>query len=173
MNTEKSKNEELHEVLTAYLLRTRRRRTPERYMVLDCIADCDAHFSADSLFSQLAASGRRVSLGTVYNTIELLIECGLVVEHNFGDGGRVFELAPTGHYHLICTCCGKIKEVSDDQLESLIAAKHYPSFTMRRFSLSIYGICSRCARKNKATKKTDKILSIPNIPDKKPIRNKK
>lgn len=166
MNTDKIKNDELHEVLTAYLLRTRRRRTPERYMVLDCIAADGGHFSADSLYSRLAESGRRVSLGTVYNTIELLVDCGLVVEHSFGEGGRVFELAPTGHYHLVCTSCGKIKEVSDAELENLIAGRHYASFTPRRFSLSVFGVCSRCARRAKNLKKDAAASSGKKSPDK-------
>ncbi len=157
MNTDKAKNEELHRTLTAFLQRTRRRRTPERYMVLDCIADGDAHFSADSLCTRLAEAGQHVSLGTVYNTIGLLMECGLVTEHNFGDGRRVFELAPTGHYHLVCTGCGKVKEVPDTALEALVAGRHYASFTPQRFSLTVFGICSRCARRTKKSKKQQNI----------------
>lgn len=172
MDTDKAKNEELHRALTDYLVRTRRRRTPERYMVLDCIAAADAHFSASDIHSALADKGYRLSPVTVYNTIGLLMECGLLVEHNFGNGIRTYEMAPTRHFHLVCTVCGKVKEVSDSALEVFLAERRFASFTPRRFSLSVFGTCSRCARLAKKEKKQQKTTSKDKTDRKSTIKKK-
>ena len=86
-----------------------------------------------------------------------MAECGLVLRHRFNGNMTLYEKASQaggqpGHHHLICTSCGKIKEVRDPELNSLIDNKRFQAFTVTHFSLNIYGECSACARKKRRAK---------------------
>ena len=69
---------------TQYMQMHRMRKTPERYAIMEKVFDTVSHFSIDSLHTLVESDGYHVSRATVYNTIELLIEAGLVRRHTFG-----------------------------------------------------------------------------------------
>ncbi len=143
-------------ILAEYLERTGRRRTPERFAILDCALSLPGHFNSEQILNALEKDGKHVALATVYNTLELLVDCGVVIRHRFNDNCTTFEVAQTGtsHHHLICTRCGRVKESRDQSLLNYMELKRYPSFTPQYFSLTVYGVCSSCMRKMKA--KTNK-----------------
>ena len=89
----------------------------------------------------------RVSRATLYNTIDLLLECKLVVKHQFGNHIAQFERAFNNrkHEHLVCKMCGKVEEFSESRIEKIV--KHVEErcdFTVHHHMLYIYGICSDC-----------------------------
>lgn len=141
------------QALSEYLQRTHRRSTTERYMVLASVENMSGHFTVEELCTRLAADGRRVATATVYSTLQLLAECGLVRRLRFDDGAMRYELAPANHHHLVCLRCGKIKDVRDADLEALLQEKRYGSFTPAHFALSVYGVCSACARRKRQSSK--------------------
>lgn len=145
------------QLLSQYLRRSRRRCTPERYMVLSAAEAIPGHFTIESLTKMLSDSGRHVALATVYNTVQLLVDCGLLRRLRLSnDTAARYEVTTANHHHLLCTRCGKIKDVSDPALEELLKTRRFSAFTPESFALSVYGICSACARKARVKARLEK-----------------
>lgn len=143
---------------TEYLQGKKLRKTPERYAILDKVCDMTEHFHIDTLYSELETASYHVSLATVYNTMDLLIDCGLVRRHQFNNQPAQYEkVSGVGnHHHLICTQCGRIKDVKDQELLKMMNARRYPAFHTSYFAINVYGVCSRCQRRGKSKSKMTK-----------------
>ena len=74
------------QVLSEYLRRTHRRCTTERYMVLASAESMSGHFTVEELCAHLIANGRRVATATVYSTLQILVDCGLLRRLHLNDG---------------------------------------------------------------------------------------
>lgn len=95
--------------------------TFERKRILEEILRIKSHFDADGLYATLKKKGLRVSRDTVYRTIPLLLECG-VIQKSVGDGRREYfeRTGVKGHHdHMVCISCGKIIEFKSDEIEVL------------------------------------------------------
>ena len=124
------------------------RKTEERFALLKMAWHTAGHFGAEELRERLEQSGYHVSRATVYNTLGLLVECGLMRRHHFGQGGQeaLFEKADGSHLHLICTACGAVTECSAEaEVNSLLDSERYEGFAPRYLSAYIYGLCAKCA----------------------------
>ncbi len=132
-----------------YLAQRRLRRTPSRAAVLERVIAMPDHFYADELVHEVEADN--VSRATVYNTIELLTDAGILRRHTFGTNPAQYELihGPANHHHLVCTRCGKVKEVKDPEIDRLLSSRHFSGFNPAYTDLYIYGVCSRCSRRKK------------------------
>lgn len=150
------------QILSEYLRRMHRRCTPERYMVLASAESLAGHFTVEELCERLSADNRRVATATVYSSLQLLAECGLVRRLRLDDGVMRYEVEPGNHHHLICTRCGKIKDVRDSSLDDYLRGRRYSAFTPSQFSLSVYGICSACMRKARKSDKSKQQQSKKN-----------
>ncbi|MDE6308724.1 MAG: transcriptional repressor [Muribaculaceae bacterium] len=141
-----------HATLTAYLNTQKMRRTPERFAILDKALDMPDHFTIDSLWEALTADNYLVSRATVYSTLKLLCESCIVRRHNFEGRVSCYEKAITptvNHQHLICTECGKVREVRDPELMRLLESRRYSTFHPGYFAIYAYGICNRCAKRRR------------------------
>ncbi|MDE6301610.1 MAG: transcriptional repressor [Muribaculaceae bacterium] len=145
-----------------YLRQHHRRRTDERKTILHTVMKLDGHFTAEDLCARMREADYPVSVATVYSTLELLVDCGLVVKQRFSEKATCYEVASAGssptHHHLICSVCGKIKEVRDSAITDLLNSRRYTGFSPRSYALTIYGICTACSRKSK-NKKSQKTHS--------------
>ena len=140
--TNSSPREKFREYLAAKQLR----KTPERFALLDKALSLTGHFGADLLYESMEASGYHVSRATVYSTLELLVDCGILNRHIFGSRKTCFEVAMGSHFHLVCNACGRIREIEEEQLSHLDTSV-LDGFQPTYCSTMVYGICSDCARK--------------------------
>ncbi len=117
-------------------------------MILSAIENSDDHISAEEIYAQIVAKYPQVNISTVYRTLELLEQLGLVTETDLG-GGRVrYHPADKGqHHHLVCQECGAVIDLDDSLLSSLknTLLREY-KFSADLKHLAIFGRCSRCKK---------------------------
>ena len=156
--------EQVKTEFTDYLSLHKHRKTPERYAILEHIYSSKGHFDMDSLYNSMKQSNFRVSRATLYNTIELLLDCGLVVKHQFGANVSQYERAygNENHDHLICLNCGEVKEHKNGNLFTTAQQKKLQRFRVSYYSMYIYGICSKCMRQKQAEEKKNKTIENKN-----------
>ena len=113
---------EIKEKLNAFIKTQGLRQTPQRDAIVDVIFSTDEHFTPDELWEKLRGPDARTSPATLYRTIGLLMEAGLLQEIDLGDGQTTYDpnfLDKPAHNHLVCVDCGKVVEFEDDHLEVL------------------------------------------------------
>lgn len=122
------------------------RSTPERALILKEIYAAAGHFDADELFIKLKQKGVNVSRATVYNTLDLLVECNLVSQNSFGHKHLHYEriYGFQHHDHIICEDCGVVAEFTNEKIEEqqqLVCKQN--GFEMMRHTLQIFAHCTK------------------------------
>ncbi len=124
------------------------RLTPQRMMVVEVLHGTDKHISAEEIFAQVQARYPYANISTVYRTLDLLKELGLVAEISLGDGCVRFHPVDKGHHHhLVCQSCRKVVDIPETALTPLAEglSKEY-GFKVELRHMAISGLCAECQK---------------------------
>lgn len=138
--------DEVRKIFSDFLESRNLRKTAERYAILEEVYRHAGHFDVEALFSQMKSKKCRVSRATVYNTLDLLVECDLVSKHQFGKNQAQYEKSYgyKQHDHLICTDCNKVVEFCDPRMQSIQnTAGELLQFNVIHHSLILYAACTK------------------------------
>ena len=132
------------------------RLTMPRQAIISVLSETSEHLSAEDIYLAVHKIYPNIGLTTVYRTLELLVQTGLVFKFDFGDGKARYELSegPKGtrhHHHLVCTNCGRITDYTDfsdeevellNRIEKGLSEKY--DFKITNHLIQFYGLCDRC-----------------------------
>lgn len=124
--------------------------TQQRDVILRRVLEIDRHFSAEDLLADFQGSDQGISKATVYRTLALLVDAGVLEALDFERGHMLYERASARHHHdhLVCLACHRIDEFHDEEIERLQEqiARRY-GFATVSHTHHIYGVCRRCQEK--------------------------
>lgn len=120
----------------------------------------EIHRNAADIYQSLKKKRYRISLATIYRTLNLFVEAGLVRSEDFGEKHSHFEPDTPGaiHGHLICLACGLVKEFKEEKLtEELEVISQRLGFKLAKYSLQIFGFCEKCSQSTMRDKDKSKL----------------
>jgi Fe2+ or Zn2+ uptake regulation protein len=118
--------------------------TPQRRAIVRALAARGGHWTAAELVEGLAGDLRSASRATVYSTLALLRELGVLAAVAAPDGELRFDANPEPHQHFVCMRCGRLEDVPTDWFPVAVAPGVTPPFAVERFRVVGEGICASC-----------------------------
>ncbi len=144
----------LWDQLDAYLARHGLRQTNQRKDIVNALIGMrEKHVDAEKLHTTVKEMGLDIGLATIYRTLGLLREAGIVEQRSFTDGRAIFELSiPDEHHdHLICIDCGVVKEFENEEIEAIqVKIANSLGFSLSSHKLELYARCLREPCPNRA-----------------------
>jgi len=136
-------------IIAAELRKNGIKLTQQRRAIIEVISSCREHLTPADIFERVKGKNKGIGLVTVYRTLEMLHEQGLLCEVHIGDSCRSYLTRAGGHHHhhLVCENCGTVVDFSDcklDDLEDRLVST--TGFTINRHLLEFMGLCSKCQR---------------------------
>ncbi|KRL36992.1 Fur family transcriptional regulator [Liquorilactobacillus uvarum] len=127
------------------------KNTPQRQVILSYLMTSHDHPSIEMIFNYVRGNGFSVSLATVYNTLQLLIDNNLIIEIAADSGGHMrYDYFEVPHYHVICVNCNRIVDVFDDEYKKNEKnAQLETGFQVFNSQYEVYGLCPECQEKIK------------------------
>ncbi len=119
--------------------------TIQRRLILEELSERNDHPNAEQIFDSLRKKSHKLSLATVYRTLETLVQNHLVLEYNQGKNASRYEIMTSPHYHVICLKCNRMENVfgiTIEGLENEIAK--ITSYRIEKHRLDVYGLCPQC-----------------------------
>ncbi|MCH5462369.1 transcriptional repressor [Lactobacillus sp. LC28-10] len=128
------------------------RITPQRKLILDYLMTHENHPPVEEIYKELAPQMATLSLATVYNTLNLFVELGIVIEIPNENGGVRYDFFGRPHYHAICENCGKVTDIYDPNLPQIDGmlqntAKKQSGYSFNACHIELYGLCPECQAK--------------------------
>ena len=137
------------EKIQALLKSEGKRLTSKRALVYQVIQESESHLPAEEIYLRAKAIDPNISLSTVYRTLNILKELGLVRELHLDEEHHHYELVESSaHYHMICSQCGKVEEFKSKLVERLTEEleKNY-GFETKSIHIDFIGLCANCRSK--------------------------
>jgi len=123
-----------------------RRLTPQRRLILEVVEESETHLDAEAIHARVKLQDPNISLATVYRTLPILKQMGLVEEHRLGEGHSHYEAARNRpHYHFVCLGCGKVIEFDAPLLAQVIGElSEQRGVSVTHAHLRLSGYCTQC-----------------------------
>jgi len=140
---------ELESLLNLYLADKKLHRTEERFVILNRVCSFSSFFDVNMLQESFKNINFTVSLATLYNTINLFVDAGVLVAHHFSTASTHYELKLLAekHAYLICNECKNIRILREAAIKKLIRSAKVNRFTPDYYAIYIYGLCNKCKAK--------------------------
>lgn len=122
------------------------RFTPQRQAILEFLLATDTHPTAEEIYKQVKLKFPGVSLGTIYNTLNMLKEYGYILELPCGDMSSRFDGRAANHYHAMCNSCGKVVDFDSTLIEMDEQVAAFTGYQVSTHNLVFYGICPDCQK---------------------------
>lgn len=128
------------------------RVTPQRIHILDAVCDGNGHTTLGEIYARARAFDKTIDRSTLYRTLKLFTELGLVVSADKGDGETYYEIAkPQRHHHLVCRQCGQEQEIEHGVMQSMFDQVYETyGFRVDNDHLILSGLCETCQHKSEA-----------------------
>lgn len=123
------------------------RFTPQRQAILEFLLSTTTHPTAEEIYQHVKAKFPGVSLGTIYNTLNMLKEHGHILELSYGDMSSRFDGNPHNHYHVVCSTCGKVVDFHRPLIQMEQEVEEKCGFKISGHRLEFYGVCPDCRKR--------------------------
>lgn len=122
------------------------RVTPQRLIILDAVCDIGRHATIGEITARVRQNDPAIDQTTIYRTLKMLTDVGLIVSVNSDHDGILYEIASISlHHHLVCDSCGRTIEIGDEDLKALNSAvQKRTGFKVRLSHLVLSGLCRDC-----------------------------
>lgn len=117
----------------------------QRKLVLQILRNSEGHLTAHEIYEEARKTMPNISLGTVYRNLAALTGCGEIATVEIPGGASYFDKTATEHDHLICTCCGRIKDLDREPVTEVL--QDVLGVELDRYSLTAYYVCDECREK--------------------------
>ena len=123
------------------------RLTPHREAVHAYLASVDHHPTAEEVYLAVKGQGSRLSLATVYNALEALVEAGLASKLAFGDGSARYDIRTDQHDHIHCLGCCMLRDLPPRLQREALGEVPEHDFEVIGYRLELLGYCVDCRRR--------------------------
>lgn len=122
------------------------RLTPQRQVILEELAKVKSHPTANEVYDMVRKRLPRIGLGTVYRNLELLADNGMILKLEVGGSQKRFDATTHLHYHIRCSCCGKVDDLELEAMPHLNqVASSTSDYEVLSHHIEFSGICEACA----------------------------
>ncbi|MFZ3131574.1 MAG: transcriptional repressor [Desulfosporosinus sp.] len=125
------------------------RFTPQRQAILEFLLETESHPTADEIYHHVKVIFPGVSLGTIYNTLNMLKEHGYLLELSYGDMSSRFDGNPKNHYHIVCSKCGMVTDYHCPLIDMDQEIMEKSGFLIIGHRMEFYGVCPECRNSEK------------------------
>ncbi len=121
------------------------RLTTQRQIILEELAKVKSHPTASELYDMVRKRLPRIGLGTVYRNLELMADNGMILKLEVGGTQKRFDATTDPHYHIRCSCCGKVEDMEVPVIDNLVtAAAEHSSYQILGHHVEFTGVCPDC-----------------------------
>ncbi len=123
------------------------RVTRQRGIILDAVCAGGGHTPLSEIFGRVRKADPSIDRSTLYRTLKVFVELGIVVVADTGAAETYYEIArPIPHHHLVCRSCGREQEIDQETVDSMVdRVRHRHRFRVETDHLVLFGHCERCA----------------------------
>ena len=121
--------------------------TPQRLAIYNALCNTKAHPNAEMIFNKLQPYYPTMSLATIYKTVDILHEIGLINILNVGEDSFRYDANTSSHAHICCTGCGRVDDIMIDFAKCVEEVASQSSYDVHRHQFYFYGTCAECKAK--------------------------